>query len=180
MEKKTLQGVLGSAGAAAALIGMIALFESGREVEVSFNDRGEATVKHLRGRQYLKAYLDVVGVATICDGLTHDENGRRVKMGDKKSEAQCAVMLERALISYSEKVIECTPNLYGRAQAAPAVSLAYNIGWPRYCTSTVDKKFDQGRWREGCDAFLMWRNAGGRPILLRRRQLERTECLKGL
>jgi lysozyme len=62
------------------------------------------------------------------------------------------------------------------------VSLAYNIGTGAYCRSSVDRQFDAGNWRAGCDAMLKWNKAGGREIrgLTQRRQRERAICLRGL
>jgi lysozyme len=60
--------------------------------------------------------------------------------------------------------------------------LTYNIGGAAYCRSTVARRFNAGRWKEGCDAYLMWNRGGGRVIrgLTLRRQDERKLCLSGL
>jgi lysozyme len=101
----------------------------------------------------------------------------------------CRLRLERQLIAHAKPVMACTPRLGepGRDwQRAAAVSLAYNIGVGAYCRSTVDRRFDAGDWRGGCNAFLSWNKARVkgqlRPVLglTRRRQRERTLCLKGV
>lgn len=182
MSKKTLTAVLGggaaAAAAAASLFVMIAEEESGRVVKARVADDGAVVLEHVRGRQWLVAYLDSVGVATICDGIT-----RGVRMGQKRTPAECTALLERELVIHAEGVMACTPNLKGRPnQQIAAVSLAYNIGVGAYCRSSVDRHFDAGRWRQGCDAFLMWNRGGGRVIrgLTLRRQRERAICLRGL
>src|SRR6476659_9590224 len=58
---------------------------SGRTVAVNIDVDGSAKVRHAAGRQYLSAYLDSVGVATACDGIT-----RGVRLGQRYTEAQCA------------------------------------------------------------------------------------------
>ena len=176
--KKTLAGVIGSAVGAALLFTSIPAEESGRTVKASVAADGTATIRHVAGPQYLKAYLDIVQVPTACDGIT-----RGVKIGQRYTEAQCTTMLEAELIMHAEGVIACVPQLYGRGQqAAAAVSLAYNVGVRAFCGSTSARLFRAAHWREGCEAFLMWSKAGGRVItgLVRRRERERAICLKGL
>jgi len=178
-KKGTLAAVVGIL-ATATLLTSIPAEESGRTVDVTVAADGTATVRHVAGKQYLKPYLDIVGVATACDGIT-----RGVKLDQRYTEAQCAQRLEAELVEHAEQVMRCSPRLKepGRDyQRAAAVSLAYNIGWPRYCSSTVDRRFDAGSWRAGCDAILMWNKAGGREVagLTARRKRERAICLRGL
>ncbi len=177
--KKTLLGVLGSVAAAAALFTSIPAEESGRKVAVTIDvSTGASTIRHISGPQYLRAYLDAVKVPTICDGLTAG-----VRMGQVATPAQCTVRLEAELVEMATHVVACVPALYGRPnQAAAAVSLAYNIGWPSFCKSTAARRFNAGQWRAGCDAFAMWVKAGGRTLagLVARRGRERALCLTGL
>jgi lysozyme len=175
---KTLAGVLGSIAAAVTLMTAVPAEESGRKVAVTVAPSGEATVRHVSGPQYLRAYLDAVKVPTACDGIT-----RGVRMGQTYTEARCAQLLETELIEHAEGVIACVPALYGRAdQAAAAVSLAYNVGVAGFCKSTAARLFRAGQWRPGCDAFAMWNKAGGRVLagLVARRARERALCLVGL
>lgn len=175
---KTLVAVLGSVLAATTLFTTIPAEESGRKVAVTIAPSGEATVRHISGPQYLRAYLDAVNVPTACDGIT-----RGVRMGQTFTQAQCTAKLQAELIETSSHVIACVPALYGRGnQAAAAVSLAYNIGWPSFCRSTAARRFNAGSWAAGCDAFTMWNKAKGRVLagLVARRERERALCLTGL
>lgn len=150
---KTLAGVIGVA-AAAILTPLVMQWE---------------------GREHT-AYKDIVGVWTICDGDTSN-----VKPGQVATDAECNARLERQLIAHAEPVLTCTPTLKDKPHAlAAASSLAYNIGTSAYCKSTVDRRFDAGDIKGGCDAFLAWRYAGGKEIrgLLNRRNAERAICLK--
>lgn len=135
------------------------------------------------GTRY-KAYRDIAGIWTICIGDTAN-----VRPGMVETPEGCRVRLEAQLVNHAIPVMACTPRLAepGRDyQRAAAVSLAYNIGVGAYCRSSVDRNFDAGNWRAGCDAFLAWNKArvNGvlRPVLglTRRRERERAICLRGL
>jgi lysozyme len=177
-------GLVAIVGAIAAslLLSIVPADESGRKVEVTVSSAGEATVRHVSGPQYLKAYRDLAGIATACDGIT-----RGVKMGQTYTEAQCGQLLDQELVAHALDVQACVPQLWqpGRdRQRAAAISLAYNIGTNGFCGSTAAKRFRAGRWREACDAFLMW-NKAGRPLkvvrgLTARRGRERALCLQGV
>lgn len=176
--KKTLLGVLGSAAATIALVTSVTTEESGRTVAVTVAPGGQMEIRHVAGRQYLRAYLDAVKVPTACDGIT-----RGVKMGQVYTPAQCTTLLERELVEHADQVMRCVPELRERPNAAAAsVSLAYNIGWPSFCKSTAARRFRARQWAAGCDAFTMWNRAGGRVLvgLVARRARERALCRTGL
>ena len=190
-----LAGIVGL-GAALLLFTDIPADESGRKVEATIAEDGTPTIRHLSGRQYLRAYRDIVGVPTACDGITRD-----VQMGRTFTEAECTAMLERELIVHARGVMACTPGLHGPGrdnQRYAAVSLAYNVGVGAYCRSTARARFNAGNYVGGCEAigprFTIVNSrgqrvevngfvkAGGRivPGLVRRRQRERAVCLRGL
>ncbi len=124
----------------------------------------------------LDPYRDIGGVWTVCDGET------RVPMR-RYTHAECDAMLQKAAGEFQEQVLRCTPVLADRPyQLAAATSLAYNIGASAYCRSTVARRFNAGDTKGACDAFLMWRFAGGREVrgLLNRRKDERRICLTGV
>lgn len=132
----------------------------------------------------LRAYRDIAGIWTICNGDTAN-----VRPGMVETPEGCRRRLEAQLIAHAKPVMACTPRLReeGRDwQRAAAVSLAYNIGVRAYCRSSVDRRFDIGQWRAGCDAFLKWNkarvNGQLRPVrgLTLRRQRERAICLRGI
>lgn len=162
-QQKTLAGVVGAA-AAAMIVAVLSREESS-------------------GKQYLSVYIDSVGVPTVCDGLTSDEQGRPFKLGQRFTPERCVEMQEHAYVTHALPVMRCVPGLKGRTnQTVAAVSLAYNIGPTAFCKSSVARHFNAGRWREGCDGFLAWNRGGGRVIrgLTLRRQRERAICLRGL
>lgn len=175
--KSPLVALVG-AGAAIVLATMIPHDESGRKVEATVTPKGELRVRHISGPEYRKAYADIVGVWTICDGDT-----KGVRPGMVETREGCTARLERQLVAHATPVLKCVPGLKGRDnQLVASVSLAYNIGTAGFCRSTVARRFNAGNWRGGCDAMLMWNKAGGREVrgLTLRRQRERALCLKGL
>jgi lysozyme len=126
------------------------------------------------------AYQDIVGVWTICQGDT-----KNVHPGMVETREGCQKRLESQLLAHAKPVMACTPRLAenGRDyQRWAAVSLAYNVGVGAYCRSSIDRAFDAGQWRSGCDAIMKYRFAGGREIrgLKLRRERERAICLRGL
>lgn len=182
-----LVAIVGAATAALLLLHTPAE-ESGRKVKVDIAQDGTATVQHISGKQYLRAYLDVVGVATACDGLT-SYRGRKIRITDQFTEAQCAVMLEEELVTHAKGVMQCTPGLAltyaGRDRARfAAVSLAYNVGVGGYCTSTARRLFNVGRIGPACDAMLAWNKVtiAGKKVVNRgldgRRKREHAHCVK--
>lgn len=125
-------------------------------------------------------YLDLVGIPTKCAG-----DIKNVVVGKRYTEEECRESLDRALVAHAGPAMKCTPGLHKEGldyQRAAAVSLAYNVGVLNYCRSTVARRFNAGDIRGACDAFMMWRFAGGREIrgLKLRRQRERELCLRGV
>ncbi len=164
--------------AVASLFVIVPAEESGRKVEATVQPDGSIATRHVAGKQYLRAYLDIVRVPTACDGITTG-----IRMGMTFTPAQCDAMLERELIAHAAPIVKCVPGLYGRAhQIIPAVSLTYNIGTAGFCKSSIAKLWNAGQWRAGCDRFPLFNKAGGRVVrgLVLRRARERAECLKGL
>lgn len=175
--KSPLVGLVG-VGAAVMLATMIPKDESGRKVEATVTQQGELQVRHISGPEYRRAYQDIVGVWTICDGDT-----KNVRAGMVETRAGCQARLERQLVAHAAPVLKCVPGLRGRDnQLVASVSLAYNIGTSGFCRSTAARRFNAGNWRGGCDAFLMWNKAGGKVVrgLVLRRERERALCLKNL
>lgn len=115
------------------------------------------------------------GTATVCYGETERE--MRTYTPD-----ECAALLRaRQAKDYAPKVLACVPGLADRREAfAASISLSYNIGVSAFCRSTIARRFNAGRWREGCDHFRDWKRAGGKVLrgLVRRREAERSLCLK--
>lgn len=174
------------APAAALLLTLVPLEESGRTVEVTITpDQRSVEVRHVSGPQYLKTYLDLAGVPTACDGIAD----QRIKLGQTYTEAQCAVLLEEALVKHAAGALKCSSGLrqHGKGPLrAGVISFTYNVGVGGFCGSTVRKRIDAGDLRGGCDALLAWNKARVRGVLrpvaglTARRQRERALCLQEL
>lgn len=186
----TLAAVVG-VNVAAALGAFIPKEESGRTVAVTVNPDTSLNVRHVRGKQYLRVYLDIVGVATACDGIT-TYKGKPLPRNHTFTEAQCTEMLEEELVKHAQGVMACTPGLAlspailtERSREGPrfaAVSLAYNIGVSGYCNSTARRRFNAGNMAGGCEAITWFNKAGGRVVrgLVNRRNKEARVCREGL
>lgn len=186
----TLAAVVG-VNVAAALGVFIPKEESGRTVSVTVKPDTSLDIRHVRGRQYLKVYLDVVGVPTACDGIT-TYRGKPLPRNHTFTESQCSEMLEEELVKHAQGVMACTPGLAlspatltERMREGPrfaAVSLAYNIGVNRYCNSTARRRFNAHDYVGGCEAITWFNRAGGRVIrgLVNRRNREAKVCREGL
>jgi lysozyme len=189
-KKGSLAAIVGI-GAAVALGFFIPREESGRTVEASIAQDGTLAIDHVRGRQYLAVYLDMVGVATACDGIT-TLNGKPMRLGMNFTEEECGGLLEHELAKHAKGVMDCTPGLalsknahLEKLREGPrfaAVSLAYNVGVRGYCGSTARKRFNAGEFAAGCTALTWWNKAGGRVVrgLVNRRAKEAKVCREGL
>lgn len=129
------------------------------------------------------AYLDIVGVPTLCFGET-----RGVRIGDRATDAECRNKLEsrlsndfrRGLHAYFTQVTR-TRRLTPHRDAA-YVSLAYNVGVRAAGRSTATRRLNAGDVAGGCIALGWWNKAGGRVVrgLVNRRTEETAFCLRGL
>ena len=121
----------------------------------------------------LEAYKDIAGIWTIGYGNTYYEDGTRVKQGDKITKDR-ALSLFRIIVKQFEDAVNSTiTQAINQNQFDALVSLSYNIGISAFKGSTVARRVNANP----CDstirqAFEMWKNAGGKPILLNRRKRE--------
>lgn len=132
----------------------------------------------------LSAYLDPVGIPTICYGETQN-----VSIGDVKTKAECDAMFEARLGWFAYMVdLKIEPEIPAKTHAALA-SFTYNIGVGAFNNSTVARRFNEGNFEGGCDAMLMWKRAGGKDCSIRsngcyglwtRRKAEHQLCHEGL
>jgi lysozyme len=122
----------------------------------------------------LKPYKCSAGVPTIGIGSTYYEDGSKVKMTDAPiTKERAYVLFENVLKHFEMCVYTCTRDDINQNQFDALVSLAFNIGTNALKKSTLIKRVNKdpkGSDVEG--AFLMWKNAGGKPILLNRRKRE--------
>lgn len=134
------------------------------------------TISQFEGRE-LRAYRDIVGVWTICDGET-----KGVHEGQVATPAECDTKLAQNLVSYERGLDRClVAPLPGETKVA-FLSWAYNVGLGAACDSTLVKLANTGATIAACDQLMRWNRAGGREVkgLTDRRSAERMLCRKGL
>lgn len=135
-----------------------------------------ALVAAWEGRSLI-AYVDPVGIPTICDGYTQG-----VKLGDAASPARCDALTEqevrRALAVVDRSVSYPLPDEVRVALS----SFVYNVGAGAYANSTLLRKLRAQDIAGACRELDRWVYAGGRKLrgLERRRQAERLLCLSSL
>lgn len=125
------------------------------------------------------AYLDPVGIPTICFGET-----RGVRLGMKKTRPECEAMLLGSLAEHEEGMARCLrrPDDLPDGAYAAFLSFTYNVGPGAFCRSTLARKANAGDLAGACDELLRWDKARGirLPGLTKRRKEERLMCLQGL
>ena len=129
-----------------------------------------------------KAYLDIVGVPTICFGST-----RGVYLGMQKSLEECEELLRVEVAEYRERLhryftIQTKAYRLTAKRDASYTSLAFNCGVGAIGKSTAVRRLNAGDIRGGCKAIGWWNKAGGRVLrgLVNRRKAEVSMCLAGL
>lgn len=118
-------------------------------------------IKPWEGRE-LKAYRDIVGVWTICDGET-----KGVKPGMVKTHAECdAMLLTRVENDFYRPLVKCIGG-YDRLPVslqASLLSAAYNVGTGAICKSTAARLAKAGKHADACQAITRFNRAGGKVI----------------
>jgi len=161
---------------------------------------GTLLISPWEGRE-LRAYYDIVGVLTICDGDTEN-----VRPGQVATNAECEVRLNKSVSKFEVAIRPCLPASLSTETRAAFISAAYNIGSAGFCGSSMSRHAKAGRMVEACNALMSWNKgtfssvgaatqrvrgerctakANGKFLctikgLTNRREAERNLCLKGL
>ena len=129
-----------------------------------------------------KAYLDIVGVPTICFGST-----RGIRLGMQKTYSECLSLLRSEVAEYRHGLHKYFTSVTKQHRLTPErdtayTSLAFNCGIRAIGRSTATRRLNNGDIKGGCQAIGWWNKAGGRVIrgLVLRRAEERALCLKGI
>lgn len=124
----------------------------------------------------LKPYLCPAGIWTIGLGNTYYLDGTPVRPGDPPLTREAAYILAADLLlaEYLPGVLKAVGQPATYKQLGALLSFAWNIGVPRFRTSTCAKKAAQGDWAAAADNMLLYTRASGRvlPGLVRRRAAE--------
>ena len=136
---------------------------------------GTLFIQNLEGTKNV-AYLDSVGVPTICTGST-----RAVRIGQVASDVECAVRLKQDTSRAGEALKRGVTVPVTQEQYDALLSLVFNIGEGAFMRSTLLVRLNSGRCTEAADQFLRWDYAGGQRLrgLSKRRAAERAMFIQG-
>lgn len=123
--------------------------------------------------EHLKAYQDSVGIWTIGVGHTGFVDNTPVVKGLTITQAKSREILQKDLNRFEKAINESVKVALTQHQFDALISLAFNIGEGAFLRSTLLKKLNTSDFKGAAEQFLRWRNAGGKPILLSRRQREK-------
>ena len=135
-----------------------------------------ALVAAWEGRSLI-AYVDPVGIPTICDGYTHG-----VKLDDIATPERCDALTEQEVRKALAVVDGSTPGQLPDGARVALTSFVYNVGPGAYGGSTLLRRLRAGDLKAACNELPRWVHAGGKKLrgLERRREAERQICLSSL
>lgn len=126
-----------------------------------------------------EAYLDIVGVPTVCYGETCG-----VRLGQSYTRAECQTMLVEGLVDFETCMRRCltAPDSIPDGAYVAFLSLSYNVGSGAFCGSTLVRKANAGDLAGACRELPRWNRAGGHVVrgLTNRRAAEMKICLESL
>lgn len=137
---------------------------------------GSGTVSYFEGKEN-KAYVDPVGIMTICYGET-----KGVKKGDYKTDQECLESLASELVEHEKGMLEVVKIPLSTKEQAAYLSFTYNLGVKAFTNSTLLRKLNSGDRVGACNELLRWNKANGKILngLTKRRQEENKLCLEGV
>lgn len=111
-----------------------------------------------------RAYLDPVGIPTICYGHT----GPEVRVGMVWSDAKCEQVLLTDITKHRQGVSRCIRRPLNQNQWDAVTDMAFNIGDAKVCGSTLVRKINAGDLKGAAAEFPKWKfaNAGGHMVVL--------------
>ena len=123
------------------------------------------------------AYRDSVGVPTIGFGSTGG-----VRMGQRTDPVRAVQRLAAEADAFAREIATCIGDVpLAQHEFDAFASLAYNIGAPAFCGSTLVKRLQATPpdYPGACAQILRWTYAGGKvePGLLARRKTEYRQCM---
>lgn len=120
----------------------------------------------------LKVYRDPIGRLAACVG--HDDP--KMQEGRTFTLTECRAMFDEDAQRTATGLSKCIKRDLSSNEALAYLSLGFNIGIDAFCGSTLVRVLNAGDYAAACVAMLNWKYAGGRPILLPRRETERAVC----
>ena len=130
------------------------------------------------------AYVDPVGVVTISYGITFDEKGNKIKLGDKWSWHRAVEHKQNILKAFLNDLYTASPVLKDESirRTAGVLSWVYNLGIGNYKASTFKKKIDLKDWLAAASECKKWDKAKvkGVPTVLKgltKRRAAEADCI---
>lgn len=105
----------------------------------------------LEGREY-KAYFDVAGVLTVCDGHT----GKDIIPGKTYTDVECDAITKKDLRRIADKVDQFIKVPISETERAAYYSFAYNVGPWSLPGSKLLRKLNSGDRKGACEALKEW------------------------
>ncbi len=129
------------------------------------------------GREF-EPYRDIVGVLTVCDGIT----GPDVIPGKTYTDAECNRLSIKHAEKHGSELLDCIHVRITQTMYESLAGWAYNVGTGAACKSTAIRLINAGRYAEGCRDLMRWNRAGGKEVrgLTIRREKERDGCIRGI
>lgn len=115
---------------------------------------------------------------TYGHGATVRPDGLPVQANDTITRKEARLLLVRQVEDeYSANVRRCAEDaLLHQWEFDAAVDLAYNIGWPKVCGSTMLREFRAGNHEAGCRAIFLFDRLHGRKCSLPENRQRRDGC----
>ncbi len=125
----------------------------------------------------LVAYVDPVGIPTICEGHTHG-----VRLGDVATPERCDDLTRQEVSKALAVVDGSVPRPLPDGVRVALASFVYNVGAGAYGGSTLLRKLRAGDLVGACRELPRWVYAKGKKLrgLERRRNAEMQICLSDL
>lgn len=132
---------------------------------------------HNEGRVH-EPYLDTGGVWTVCEGHT----GPDVIPGKRYTDAECDALKAKDLAVAEADVARCVKAPLTPPMRGAMIDFAGNVGGRQFCTSTLVRHVNAGRYAEACLQYQRWKYDNGRELrgLVKRRALEEWVCWQGV
>jgi lysozyme len=122
------------------------------------------------------AYVDPVGIVTVCAGHT-----KTAKLGQVKTEAECQELLKQDAKHAEAAVKRLVTVPLTQRQYDALTSFVFNVGETSFAKSTLLKRINAFDCWGAAKQFDRWSYAGGKklPGLVKRRSDERREWESG-
>lgn len=128
------------------------------------------------GRVITTPYRDIVGVWTVCDGIT----GKHVIPGKEYTPEECKALAAGEIEKHGLGLLGCLNVPIGQRPYEALTSWTFNVGVGAACGSTLVRKINAGEPPETyCKELHRWNRAGGQVVkgLVNRRWAEYDVCV---